>query len=408
MATLNYPTSPPATGSESDDKYIIDAAGFKAKVVHLTQAHKNILKIANLVYSTPKGQGKVTFPNGQQLGRSELNAYSAKLVEEMKELAKFFTASKRRRVHRNPDNNSGDQLRAMFYVSDQLVGFLREANLGDGNPSNIDITQADAAQAARQAYPEGSEKRPQQYMSLVFEKSMATSGILTSILSLYTTVNQVQSQTNGGRIKPDQLMLKYFGNNNTHYYLRGQDLTPANVPGNVKPDKREKFQKNLSQVNMPALYRIKARDTDPQVSHVDKRGKQVICYKEPVPAQTDDDYGMSYSMYMVLLNYFRIPNELLSPEQIAQLTDPANIALAVELQEYIRDLTEWHKSANKDAKKEIQTRRRRQQAQLKKMQQQAGRVTSPNRSALPGAMGGLPALPSIGGFSGGGGLPGFQ
>jgi hypothetical protein len=110
----------------------------------------------------------------------------------------------------------------------------------------------------------------------------------------------------------------------------------------------------------------------------------------------------------VLLNYFRIPNELLSPDQITQLTDPANIAQAGELQEYIRDLTEWHKSANKDAKKEIQTRRRRQQAQLKKMQQQAGRVSSPNRSALPGTMAGLPALPSIGGGFQGGGLPGFQ
>ena len=345
-----------------------------------------------MVYASPKGQ-KVAFPNGAQLGRSELNAYISKFSEQLKDLSKYFNSSKKRRVHRNPDNNSGDQLRAMFYISDQLVNFLREANLGEGNPNLID-GEPNMSELGRREQGEGSGRRPQEFMDLILKGNMATSGILTSVLSLYTTVNQVQSITDGGRIKPDGLMMKYFNQNDTRYYLRGQDLTPNGVPANVKADKREKFEKNLSQVNLTVIQRIKMRDTDPAISHVDKRGKQVICYKEPVQGQQNDDYGMSYSMYMVLLNYFRIPNEILDAQAIAQLSDPEMIKQASELQAYIRQLTLWHKEVNKEAKKAVQTQRRRQQAAVKKAQSN-NRVASPSRGPMSNMMGGYPSLPSL-------------
>lgn len=396
MASLNYPASPQAANAENDQKYVIDSAGFKRLVEDLRTHFKNYNKISAMVHAAPKGQ-KVSFPNGAQIGRSELNAYASKFSEQLKDLSKYFNSSKKRRVHRNPENNSGEQLRAMFYISDQLVSFLREANLGEGNPNELD-GQANLSQLGRQEQSANSGRRPQEYMSLILDNSMATSGILTSVLSLYTTVNQVQSETDGGRIKPDNLMTKYFNQGNTRYYLRGNDLTPNSVPNNVKADKREKFEKNLSQVDMTVIQRIKARDTDPTLPHVDKRGKPVICYKEPVPGQQNDDYGMSYSMYMVLLNYFRIPNELLDQQSIAQLSNPDRIAQAAELQTYIRQLTEWHKEVNKEAKKIIVTQRRRQQAAVKKAQSN-NRVASPGRGPMSNMMGGyqgIPSLPALG------------
>jgi len=394
MASLNFPASPEAANAENDQKYVIDSAGFKRQVEDLRTHFKNLMKVAATVYAAPKGQ-KVTYPNGMQIGRSELNAYASKYSEELKELSKYFNASKKRRVHRNPDNNSGDQLRAMFYITDQLVGFLREANLGEGNPNMLD-GQPNLSQLARQEHPVGSDRRPQTYMSLIMDHNMATSGILTSVLSLYTTVNQVQSLANGGRIKPDALMMEYFNKGNTRFIYKGQDLTPDSAPMNMKPDKREKFEKNLSQVNLTVFERIKQRDTDPTINHIDKRGKPVICYKEPVPGQQNDDYGMSYSMYMVLLNYCRIPNELMDPELVAQLSDPSTIKTAAEMQSYIADLTVWHKTANMEAKKAIQTQRRRQQAAIKKAQNQI-RVASPPRGSMQNLnYQTLPVLPSLG------------
>jgi hypothetical protein len=392
MASLNYPASPQAANAENDQKYVIDSAGFKRLVEDMRTHFKNLMKVSAMVYASPKGQ-KVPFPNGVQIGRSELNAYASEYSGQLKDLSKYFNSSKKRRVHRNPDNNSGDQLRAMFYISDQLVNFLREANLGEGNPNELE-GQANMSELGRQQQPVNSDRRPQAYMSLILDSSMATSGILTSVLSLYTTVNQVQSLADGGRIKPDHLMMKYFNQGNTRYYLRGTDMTPNGVPGNVKADKREKFEKNLSQVDMTVIQRIKMRDTDPAISHVDKRGKQVICYKEPVHGQQNDDYGMSYSMYMVLLNYFRIPNEILDPQAIAQLSNPDMIQQASELQAYIRQLTLWHKEVNKEAKKAIQTQRRRQQAAVKKAQSN-NRVASPGRGPMSNMMGGYPSLPSL-------------
>lgn len=392
MASLNYPASPQAANAQNDQQYVIDSAGFKRLVEDLRTHFKNLMKVASMVYAADKGH-KVAFPNGVQLGRSELNAFNSKFSEELKDLSKYFNSSKKRRVHRNPDNNSGDQLRAMFYISDQLVNFLREANLGEGNPNELE-GQANMSELGRQEQRQGSDRRPQAYMSLILDNNMATSGILTSVLSLYTTVNQVQSVTDGGRIKPDNLMMKYFNQDNTRYYLRGKDLTPNGVPANVKADKREKFEKNLSQVNMTVIQRIKMRDTDPSISHTDKRGKQVICYKESVQGQQNDDYGMSYSMYMVLLNYFRIPNELLDPQAIAQLSDPSMIDQATQLQAYIRQLTLWHKEVNKEAKKAIQTTRRRQQAAVKKAQSN-NRIASPGRGPMSNMMGGYPSLPSL-------------
>jgi hypothetical protein len=394
MASSNFPASPEAANAENEQKYVIDSAGFKRQVEDLRTHFKNIMKVAATVYAAPKGQ-KVTYPNGAQIGRSELNAYASKYSEELKELSKYFNASKKRRVHRNPDNNSGDQLRAMFYITDQLVGFLRKANLGEGNPNMLD-GQPNPSELARQEHPVGSERRPQTYMNLIMENNMATSGILTSVLSLYTTVNQVQSLANGGRIKPDALMMEYFNKGNTRFIYKGQDLTPDSAPTNMKPDKREKFEKNLSQVNLTVFERIKQRDTDPTISHVDKRGKPVICYKEPVPGQQNDDYGMSYSMYMVLLNYCRIPNELMDPDLVAQLSDPAIIRTAAEMQSYIADLTVWHKTVNMEAKKAIQTQRRRQQAAIKKAQNQI-RVASPPRGSMQNMnYQNLPVLPSLG------------
>lgn len=392
MASLNYPASPQAANAENDQKYVIDSAGFKRQVEDLRTHFKNIMKVGAMVYASPKGQ-KVTYPNGMQVGRSELNAYASKFSEQLKDLSKYFNSSKKRRVHRNPDNNSGDQLRAMFYISDQLVNFLREANLGEGNPNVLD-GQPNISELGRREQPMNSDRRPQAYMGLILDNSMATSGILTSVLSLYTTVNQVQSLADGGRIKPDSLMMKYFNQGNTRYYLHGTDMTPNNTPANVKADKREKFEKNLNQVDMTVIQRIKMRDTDPTISHVDKRGKQVVCYKEPVHGQQNDDYGMSYSMYMVLLNYFRIPNEILEPQLISELSDPARIEQASELQGYIRQLTLWHKDVNKETKKAIQTQRRRQQAAVKKAQAN-NRVSSPTRGPMSNMMGGYPNLPSL-------------
>ena len=185
-------------------------------------------------------------------------------------------------------------LRKLFYISDQMVDFYRNSGL---------------------ILPES--------FKLVTEKRMANSGIMVLLITRYI---QKEGLKNLGRFKFDERMKKYFSN--THYILDGKKITK--VPSIFRPiNEGETFQGNTKMTE-----KIEARIVNGDKSMIDilsertNKRDNTKCY---------DAEGCQFFSIMVLNNYYRIPDCLVSAEGKAYLEDNENLDMGTDLIKYLSD-----------------------------------------------------------------------
>ena len=249
--------------------------------------------------------GYVLDLKGVEVGRKKCNDFVKAILYQMNDLKKMF-ATRRRKIPR-----TNTQLNKLFYVSDPLISMYEGSDLGPSDPS--------------------SKKSPplvDLIAPLLFEKRMATSGILTSIFSRYVDQNGLKSDNDDqkGRFKADSKMKNALSN--THYTLNGVDLSERELPADLPADKREKIEDNIRLGKKSAFARIDGRPS--------KRNPDEMVW--------DKKKGLMYLSIMIFNNYYRIPPALLTEEEEAALHDEENIELAKDLQRTLSEITAFHKS----------------------------------------------------------------
>lgn len=473
--------------------YAIESKAFREKVDRMKKAFRDIMEVAKAVLSTEKG-GKVAFAEGE-VGRKQLNSYVSGFVAELETLGKHFTASvgRGKRTKTKATAGRGAQLRSLFFISDQLVGYLASENYGNGLaaafiiPSNVGLTAQyqnyngatsgaldelrsatgfsedkilEGMRAAEAARAKEEKRAPADIgrdilrtvdvtaaLDLVLGRRMATSGILISLFSLIDRVNDLQSRANGQRNHYDDAMVAYFdtyrkspdpsGNgwlydttdgkaadlkngsnlipNNTRWVMqRGGalvDVTPTydSKSGQfllgksaISPQKPVEFRSKLEEVGKSAFQRLREKGE----TKIRRQGGELavpsfIDY-DPEVHKDNDDWGLLHSMYMVLISYFRVPNDVLTVDELEQIkpvpqqravvdeagkavlgpdgrpameivkdkegnkveTNP-NILEAARVQKYIKDLLTVHRTRVEPARRERHNKKRIQAAASK-------------------------------------------
>lgn len=168
-----------------------------------------------------------------------------------------------------------------------------------------------------------------------------------------------------------------------------------------------KFLAKLRDVNKSAFQRLRERGSTAirRAQTIDNPTGEV-----KVPSFIDkgkeqkntDDWGMLHSMFMVLISYFRIPNELLMGQELTAIKSVvsadgksetnANIDEAARLQSYIHGLSEIHKARTEPAKKQARNKKRIESQARKKASQPA--KTKKMASGIVGA--GLAPIQAMG------------
>jgi hypothetical protein len=270
----------------------------------------------------------------------------------------------------------------LFNVSDQLVSYLTEANYGNGlaylfkDPATIKANGHDekvrveilksvggpnkllqllqnyenTAAAAEGRQP--GEVTPdmvdsldvQRSLDLILSRRIASSRLLISLFILISEVNGLLSKTDPQRIHYDINMLKWFGaDTNTRWLLNGTDLTPVSqtgVPADVK--NVDKFVGRLADVNKSAFERL--TDHTVKTMRDKKEIPLMIPYDAEVYSENKDDWGLLHSGYLHLISYCRIPVEVLTLQQRAELITAENIGLEGEVNGYIQQLLQTQRT----------------------------------------------------------------
>lgn len=289
----------PTTVASSENSGPVSPKDFAECIKYYQQSHKAIVALAGLVNKLPANQPLQI--GNHTIRRSDVNKYSQAYISQLGDLRKLFSNRKRKTKRQNT------QLNSLFYVSDQLVNFYKNSNLGPLDPED----------------PEGEQLAD--HIDILLQDRMSTSGILTSLISRYIDANNLKTPNSSGRFTPDKKMEKSFAN--TKYVLNKKDLSKRSLPSSLSSEKAERIRENISEGSKSAFDRVSNR--------VDRRsGKSVY----------DKESGLLYTTMMVFNNFFRIPPQLLSEAEQEKLTDPDNIAAAKELQGRLSKITSWNHS----------------------------------------------------------------
>ncbi len=296
MSSVLSPTSVAASRNDAP----CTAKEFSEHIKYFQQTHKAIVRLTAELGRIP-GNQSLKIPGGHTIRRTDLNKYSQAYISQLGELRKIFTNRKKKTKRPN------SQLNSLFYISDQLVSFYKGANLGPLDPAN----------------PKGEKLAD--HIDVILGSRMATSGILTSLISRYIEANELKTPNSSGRFMPDKRMEKAFST--TKYVLGKKDLSKRSLPSDIPQEKAERIQENISMGGQSAFDRVSER--------VDRRsGKAVF----------DQETGLLYTTMMVFNNFFRIPPQLLTESERGALTDEDNIAQARELQANLSKITSWNHS----------------------------------------------------------------
>lgn len=299
MSSASGPLSP-ITQAAAKNAEPLSSKEFADKIKYLERAAKSLVKITALVNKYDMNQ-PLRIRDSVVIKRSDVSKYLDAYLYQLRDLRKIYNNRKKR------SSGKSTQLHSLFKISDQLRDFYRGANLGP-----IDLDK-----------PRG--KKLASMIKLVTEKGMATSGILTSLLSRYIEVNGLKSGTTGGRFLPDEHMLKSFST--THFMMDGEKLGKRKVnTQNVSTERLDKVKADIAEGKLSAFQRFEGR--------VDKKSG------EPV---YDKERGVAYTGTMVINNRYRIPACLLTEEEREELTDPDNLDESRELQRVLRSITEQNK-----------------------------------------------------------------
>ena len=292
----------PTSVSVNSESGPTSAKDFAELIKYFQQTHKAIVRLTALVNRLPASQSLKI--NNHNIRRSDISKYSQAFTSQLGDLRKIY-ASRKKRTGKN--NN---QLKNLFYVSDQLVEFYRKSELG-----KVDPTDPDSEELADE-------------IELITKHRMSTGGILTSLIFRYIDHNDLRAESSKGRFLPDSNMEKSFSN--TKYILEGKDISKRKIRPDALPEKVTKIKDNIADSKQSAFKRVSSR-TDK------KTGKSFY----------EKDTGLLNTAMMIFNNFYRIPKELLTDEERERLTDPEVVEMAEELQRKLSHITETNNAEKK-------------------------------------------------------------
>lgn len=303
-------TSPVSRAVHSFEEGPVSSKKFSELIKYFQVTHKALMEMCALVNKLPANQS-LKFDN-HTFKSSDINTYSRIYIAQLGELKPIFNR-RNKRVHKG-----GEQLQKPFFLSDQIVDFYKDANLGPSDPDK-------------------PRSKLSKEIDLITKKHMATSGILTSLFTNYIEANDLKAVDSEGkhtgRFLPDDRMLESFSD--CIYTLHGKDISKRKCREGTVSDKVSDIQNKVLEGKKTAFERVKDR--------VDSRSDEPYY---------DKKRGLLYTVMMVFNNFYRIPGPLLTDKEREVLQDQENIDSCKELQEKLSKITE-HRNAKKAKAKSL-------------------------------------------------------
>lgn len=361
------PIAQPAASSKATRvDYHTTPADFAQEVEEIKAALRGLITLLSLMRS----DNRLGLPNGATVGRSDVRSLFSAIMHHFDNLPKRFRASYGKKSTATGARGRGGQLRHPFYVSNQLVRYILNANKGNGLAVlapvllamkvpiqdviqfvNINGQAEGAVDAVRQwfalrntsfeaiaaaaAAPPfniaglslGNININGVLAGLLAESHIAISGILVSLMHLISTVSDLQSKTNGQRVHTDALWEAVFGDGtNTRWVIGDSDYSAA-IEAAVRAGTSEALialgartaehqtalRVHAENCNKSAKARIAERPPvqlnrkGPNGQTIKKSYPTYISQAQAAQFGNADDYGVLYSMFMTLISYGRIP-----------------------------------------------------------------------------------------------------
>lgn len=271
---------------------------------YLSNAVRNLIFWTKKVYELPPNE-KARIDDNNYMDRKKLNQFEKALTTQILEFSKLCSKKKTKKS-KNKNKNSGNKL---CYVSDQLIELFQHSDLG------------------RTLYDDEDSSDLKDELELLFTHRMATTPLLTSIFSRFIDVNNLKSKEHTSRFDSNNLIKKYL--KDTVYMLDGTDLSDREVPHGTSKDKIEKIDKDVADSNKSVIQKLKKRKN--------KKGESMY----------DDKKGFTYTSTMVIVNYFRIPNELLTDDEREKLEREEYIEEASKIKDVLSKFSEEKKREKK-------------------------------------------------------------
>ena len=300
-----------------------------------------------------------------------------------------------------------------FYISTQLVNYLREANYGNGlamifssvedekvktqiqklngrDPKVWTILAAagwdqkqilETLQTIEDIEAAKIGRTPEkvdvsllnsidvtQSLDLVFDQHIASTAILIMLFALIESVGDLRSRINRQRIHYDELMLKhFFRKTNTRWFMHrnGEEVDVTNTLQPEMLRDPSAYPAKVQNVDKSAFQRLRELPStqSQRPRHVEEINAPVFVAYNP---EGSDDWGFLRSMYMVVISYFKIPDEVLTIDERGRLqsvivdgveTNPVYIDNE-NLKAYLRRLVDAHRQRDLPAKRAaLQARR---------------------------------------------------
>lgn len=286
-------TSPTTTAASESSNGPVSNQDFARYIKYFQDTHNIIRKWDHALADAPPSGITVKTPDGDKvMDKRSLSRYSKDYINQLGDLKKIYANRKKK------SSRTSTQFSSLFYVSDQLAAFYKNANLGPIDPDSGDGKLSDM-------------------IDIVTKKRMANAGILTSLFSRYISVNGLAASS-GGRFVPDERMKKAFST--TNFRMNSKDLSRRKCAPGTPSEKEEAIREKIALGKKGALERAQEK--------IDKRGERMYEPKK----------GLLWTSMMTINSYFRIPNQLLTDEEREELKDPENVQAAKELQEVITQI----------------------------------------------------------------------
>ena len=353
----NRQASPSPVRETRREKYQRKADDFSSEIKLFKQLFSNQQKLLLAFNSKSVGVG------AEKVGKKELRSLGSSMNRHLDRFDKMFRASAaKQKKPVESDGQRGKSLSKLFYVSDQMIDFLLEANKGNGL---LFALEADMETGKRLAGVNGSVRgnfaetsrhlnRAQQFSNEQFDvnatigplfgnERMANSTIIMSCLHLIVKASGLQSVDEGTRAHYDQVWEKHFGGRTTTSYLyKGTDLTQflqGTDPRSLNADQQERRDVYLREHRKSAFQRLQ-EESDPKSSKQGAPPTKSLVLRGQEPRGTDA-WGIVYTRFMTLISYFRIP-DYLTMQMNEALSDPKNVSQAVTISSYIAQLKTSH------------------------------------------------------------------
>ena len=293
---------------ESENEPISNQQFYKI-IKYFQQTHKAIVELTALVNRLPMNEA-LKYKN-RVFTRNNINNYSRIYINQLDLDLKAAWNNRRRRSNKK---GSSDKTKIPFYISDQMRDFYKNAaKLGPADP-------------------EKPNSKLSKEIDLLSKKGMATSGILTSLLTNYISVNDLyvydKDGNKTGRYLPDENMKDCFSD--CVLTLKGKNITGRDFREGTSLQKMEEIKEKFSEGKKSAFARLDG-----------------LKVKNSKALYQDEDGALLFTTMMKIINYFRVPNQILSDKEKAALTDPENIKEAEVLQGRLTKITK-HRNGKKD------------------------------------------------------------